>query len=70
MGAEDKIRNELDDATGQLKEGAGKATGDESLEAEGRLDQAGAHARKAGEKVKDAAANVRESANRALGRDS
>ena len=54
MGLEDKVSNASEDAAGKLKEGAGKATDDEKLEAEGKGDQAGASVKKAGEKVKDA----------------
>ncbi|MFI6243187.1 CsbD family protein [Micromonospora sp. NPDC050795] len=54
MGADDKISNASEKATGKLKEGAGKATDDENLEAEGRGDQTKANAKQAGEKIKDA----------------
>jgi uncharacterized protein YjbJ (UPF0337 family) len=39
---------------GKAKEAAGKATDDESLEAEGQMDQSKADVKQAGEKVKDA----------------
>ncbi|MDV3207221.1 MAG: CsbD family protein, partial [Rhodococcus ruber] len=32
----DKAKHKAEDATGQAKEGAGRATGDRDLEAEGR----------------------------------
>ena len=54
MGAEDKTKNAVQKAAGEVKEAAGKATGDEQLEAEGRTDQTGADLKQAGEKVKDA----------------
>lgn len=54
MGLTDKAKNAAQDATGKIKENAGKASDDESLEAEGRRDQAGADLKQAGEKVKDA----------------
>lgn len=54
MGMDDKIRNAAQDVAGKVKEGAGKATDNERLEAEGRADQAEADLRQAGEKVKDA----------------
>jgi uncharacterized protein YjbJ (UPF0337 family) len=54
MGANDKIENAAQDATGHVKEGVGKATGDSRLEAEGQTDQAKANIKKAGENVKDA----------------
>lgn len=53
MSAEDKVDNKLDDLRGKAKEGVGRATGDEELEAQGRGDQAVADLRQAGEKVKD-----------------
>ncbi|MBQ0979293.1 CsbD family protein [Micromonospora zamorensis] len=54
MGIDDKINNATEDATGKLKEGAGRATDDEQLEAEGRTDQSKAKLKQAGEKIKDA----------------
>jgi uncharacterized protein YjbJ (UPF0337 family) len=57
MGLEDKIKNAAQDVTGKIKEAVGKSTNDESLEAEGRGDQAGADLKQAGEKVKDAFKN-------------
>ncbi|MFC8848520.1 MULTISPECIES: CsbD family protein [unclassified Micromonospora] len=55
MGIDDKISNASEEAAGKLKEGAGRATDDEQLEAEGRGDQASANLKQAGEKIKDAA---------------
>jgi uncharacterized protein YjbJ (UPF0337 family) len=54
MGADDKIANKLDGLTGNAKEKVGDATDNESLQAEGQRDQAGADLKQAGEKVKDA----------------
>lgn len=54
MGLADKAKNAAEDLTGKTKEAAGKATGNERLEAEGRADQTKADAKKAGENVKDA----------------
>ncbi|WBB51896.1 CsbD family protein [Verrucosispora sp. WMMA2044] len=53
-GIDDKISNASEEATGKVKEGAGRATDDEQLEAEGRGDQASANVKQAGEKIKDA----------------
>jgi uncharacterized protein YjbJ (UPF0337 family) len=53
MSAEDKVKNTAETAKGKVKEGLGKATGDESLEAEGHADQAKGDLKQAGEKVKD-----------------
>ena len=54
MSAKDKIENTAKDLGGKVKEAAGKVSGDESLEAEGKADQAKAHVKKAAENVKDA----------------
>ena len=52
--ARNKTRNATQKAKGQLKETAGRVTGDERLEAEGRADKAKANLKQAGEKIKDA----------------
>ncbi|MER7165354.1 CsbD family protein [Micromonospora sp. NPDC000207] len=54
MGFDDKVENTGQNASGKLKEGAGRVTDNERLEAEGRSDQAGAKLKQAGEKIKDA----------------
>lgn len=54
MGLDDKIEHNTQDAKGKLKEGAGKATGSEKLEAEGKVDQTKADVKRAGENAKDA----------------
>ncbi|MET8837899.1 CsbD family protein [Micromonospora sp. NPDC004540] len=54
MGIDDKIDNATENTAGKVKEGVGRATDDERLEAEGRNDQAAANLKQAGEKVKDA----------------
>ena len=53
MGLDDKISNKAEELKGHAKEGTGKATDNEQLEAEGKGDQAGANLKQAGEKVKD-----------------
>ena len=53
MSAVDKLKNKAQEVTGQGKEHVGKATGNESLEAEGHKDQAAGNVKQAGEKVKD-----------------
>ena len=53
MSASDKIENAAEDFAGKAKEAAGKATGDEQLEAEGHKDQAPGNIKQAGEKIKD-----------------
>ena len=54
MSAEDKVHNTAETAKGKVKEGVGKATGNESLQAEGHADQAKGNLKQAGEKIKDA----------------
>jgi uncharacterized protein YjbJ (UPF0337 family) len=53
MSGMDKIKNKAQELTGQGKEHAGRATGDEDLQAEGHADQAEGNLKQAGEKVKD-----------------
>ena len=53
MSTEDKAKNTAETAKGKVKEGVSKATGNESLEAEGHGDQAKGDLKQAGEKVKD-----------------
>jgi len=49
-----KTRNAAQKVKGQVKEAAGRVTGDRGLEAEGRADKTRANLKQAGEKVKDA----------------
>jgi uncharacterized protein YjbJ (UPF0337 family) len=57
MGVDDSARNKTRNAAqkvkGQVKEAAGRVTGDERLEAEGKADKTKANLKQAGEKVKD-----------------
>ena len=53
MGTDDKIDAKADEFKGKVKEGVGRATDDEELEAEGHGDQAKGHLKQAAEKVKD-----------------
>ncbi|MES2866252.1 MULTISPECIES: CsbD family protein [Microbacterium] len=57
MGIGDKAKHTAEDIAGHFKEGAGKATDNEKLEAEGRAEQAKADLKKAGDKAKDAFEN-------------
>jgi uncharacterized protein YjbJ (UPF0337 family) len=52
--ARNKTRNAAQKVKGQVKEAAGRVTGDRRLEAEGRADKTRANLKQAGEKVKDA----------------
>ena len=54
MASEDKAANKVTKVKGKAKEGLGKATGDEQMEAAGKTDQAKGNLKQAGEKVKDA----------------
>ncbi len=54
MAFDDKVDNKAEEVGGKVKEGVGKATDDERLEAEGKADQAKADLKQAGEKIKDA----------------
>lgn len=54
MAEDNKIKNAAEETVGKVKEGVGEATGNESLANEGRMDQAKANVKQAGEKVKDA----------------
>ena len=53
MSAADKIKNAAQDLAGKAKEAAGKVTGNEKLQAEGKAEQTKADAKKAGENIKD-----------------
>ena len=54
MSFADKVENKAQELSGKVKRAAGEATGDRSLEAEGRADEVGANLKQAGEKIKDA----------------
>ena len=54
MSGADKIENAAKEAAGKAKEAVGNATGNESLEAEGKTDQTKANLKQAGENIKDA----------------
>ena len=53
MGLDDKIDNKAEELGGKAKEGIGRATDDEQLEAEGKGDQVSGNLKQAGEKIKD-----------------
>ena len=54
MGMGDDMKHNMEDMKGKAKEAIGDATDNESLQAEGMADQAGAKMKKAGDHVKDA----------------
>lgn len=53
-----KAKHAAQGALGKAKEAAGKTVGNESLEAEGRTDQAKANMKQAADNVADAAKNI------------
>ena len=53
MGLGDKIDNKAEELKGKAKVGAGKATDDKELQAEGHGDQVKGNLKQAGEKIKD-----------------
>ncbi|RLV57388.1 CsbD family protein [Aeromicrobium phragmitis] len=57
MGLDDKMKNAAEDLKGKVKEGSGKASDDEKMEAEGKGDQTKSSVKQAGENVKDAFKN-------------
>ncbi|MEV7965933.1 CsbD family protein [Sphaerisporangium sp. NPDC088356] len=59
MGADDKISNKAEELKGKVKKGVGDATGDDELRAEGEADETKGNMKQAGERVKDAAKNVK-----------
>ncbi|GAB3848980.1 CsbD family protein [Nesterenkonia populi] len=61
MGLEDKADAGKDKVAGSAKEGAGKLTGDERTEAEGKGQNLQGKLKDAGESVKDAAGDARDS---------
>ncbi|GLY03846.1 MULTISPECIES: CsbD family protein [Actinoplanes] len=54
MGLDNKADNKAEEIGGKVKEGVGRATDDERLEAEGKADQTSSNLKQAGEKIKDA----------------
>ena len=60
MGFIDKAKNKAEEVAGKVKEGAGEATGNEDLEAEGQTDQASSGIKQTGEDVKDGAGDAKE----------
>jgi len=58
MSTADKAAHSAESLKGKAKEVIGRATGNESLEAEGHADQMAAHAKQAGEHIKDAAHDI------------
>lgn len=55
MGFDDKGSNKVDDMAGKAKEGIGKVTGDDSMEAEGKTDQSKSEVKEDARKLKEKA---------------
>ncbi|MFB7711779.1 CsbD family protein [Streptomyces sp. NPDC056105] len=58
MGAKDKAANTGEKIKGKAKEAAGKVSGNERMEAEGKAEQAKGDLKHVGEKAKDATKDV------------
>lgn len=71
MGLNEKISNSAEKGLGAAKEKVGQVLGNPDLAREGRVDQATAETKQAGEKVKDAAgeagANIKNAARKLTG---
>lgn len=61
MGYEDKTGNKMDDLSGKAKEGVGKVSGNEELEAEGKTDQAKSSLKEGAREVKEGLEGVKDS---------
>jgi uncharacterized protein YjbJ (UPF0337 family) len=54
MSFADMLTNKMQELRGRVKRNTGEVTGDRSLQAEGRADEAKGNLKQAGEKIKDA----------------
>jgi uncharacterized protein YjbJ (UPF0337 family) len=60
MGHDDKARHKVEEVAGAAKEKWGDLTDNESLQAEGAAQKAGARAKQAGDHLADAGRDVRD----------
>jgi uncharacterized protein YjbJ (UPF0337 family) len=60
----DRVEGAGKNIKGKIKEGVGDATDDESMQAEGKGDQASADLKQRGEQLKDAGKNVKDAFDR------
>jgi uncharacterized protein YjbJ (UPF0337 family) len=60
MGTKDKVSNTAQDIKGKVKEAAGKSTGNEQLERQGKRDQASSAVKDVGEKLKEATSSLKD----------
>ena len=58
MGTGDKMSNKVEELKGKAKEGIGDVTGNEQMEAEGKLEQAKAQGKQGMESAKDGVAGA------------
>ena len=58
MGVFDKAKDKAEQATGEVKERTGEATGNEDLENAGKRDQVSGEAKEAGHDLRDKAAGA------------
>jgi len=56
----DRAEHKGEELRGKLKEGVGRATGDDRLKHQGQTDQASSKAKQAGDDVKDAADKLKD----------
>ena len=68
MSAIDKAKNKAEELVGKAKEVVGDAAGNENLKAEGQKDQSKADVKQGGEKVKDAAGDIKDDFDYGIGR--
>jgi uncharacterized protein YjbJ (UPF0337 family) len=54
VSANDKVHNTAETVRGKVKETVGRATNDDGIELEGKVEQVAGHLQQAGEKIKDA----------------
>lgn len=64
MGFIDKVRNRFKMSRGRAKQGAGRLTGNRSMQAKGLAERLSGAARQVTEQAKDAGRNIRDSAKR------
>ena len=60
MGYDDKAENKGEELGGKLKEGAGRLTGDDEMQAEGKADQSKGKVKQGAEHAKDAVKDVKD----------
>lgn len=60
MGADDKMQHQAEEMVGKVKQGVGKATGNERLEAEGHAEETKADLKQAGDEMKDVGDKVKD----------